>query len=528
MSVCQYTQRIRCVMVAICLSAAGGFLTAADSTVIYEGNEPFSPANKIDELMVAGWKESGVSPAKRCSDAVFIRRVYLDMLGILPEPDEVRTFLRNDAPDKRAALIDALMQRDEFADYWAQKWCDILRVKAEFPINLWPNAVQAYARWIRQSLHDNMACDDFARQLLTASGSNFRVPPVNFYRAVQGHKPATLAAAAAQTFMGVRLQNWPEPDRAGLEALFAHVSFKGTAEWKEEIVLLNPAMAEAVTATMPDGRTLVVPPGKDPRQAFADWLIQPDNPWFTRSIVNRIWAWLFGRGLIHECDDIRDDNPAVHPAVLTHLQKELVASDYDLRHIYRLILNSSTYQQSPVPQGDPVKASAAFACYPVRRLDAEVLIDALCRITGTKERYHSMIPEPYTFVPPEHRSVQLSDGSITSRFLKLFGRPSRDTGLESERSNEISEAQMLHMLNSTHIGNKLTKGGKIRGLYRRHRGKSNRFVGAVYLHVLSRFPTPAERLAINDYIENNNTDKKQAMMDLVWALVNTKEFLYRH
>jgi hypothetical protein len=479
-------------------------------------------------LVTATLRKKGIEPANLCSDAVFIRRVFLDVNGSLPEPQEVRRFLKNRLPNKRAKLIDTLLKRDEFADYWSLKWCDLLRVKAEFPINLWPNAVQAYHRWIHDCLRDNMPYDQFARELLTSSGSNFRVPQVNFYRAIQGQEPSAVAGAAALTFMGVRLENWPEERRAGMEAFFSRVAYKKTAEWKEEIVYLDPNQTEPLKAVFPDGQTVQIQPGKDPRVAFADWLVTPENPWFERNIVNRIWAWLLGRGIIHEPDDIRPDNPAVHPQVLTYLEKELVRADYDLRRIYRLILNSRIYQQSSIPLSDHPDAEALFACYPVRRLEAEVLIDALCRISGTKESYSSPIPEPFTFIPEENRSIELADGSITSQFLEMFGRPARDTGLESERNNQPTDAQRLHLLNSTHIQNKIERSGRLSGLIKTAQGNRRELVAMIYLNILSRYPTQAELTAAVQYFQTKGINPRQATNDLAWALINTKEFLYRH
>ena len=297
----------------------------------FECSTDFIAQNPIDTYMLAAWRRRGIEPANLCSDTVFIRRVYLDVIGTLPEPADVLAFVADTAADKRARLIDALLQRDEFADYWALKWCDLLRVKAEFPINLWPNAVQAYHRWIHDAVRDGMPYDEFVRQLLTSSGSNFRAPPVNFYRAVQGRDPTAIAGAVGLTFMGVRAGNWPEAQRAGMAAFFKRVAYKKTDEWKEEIVYCDPNSVEALEAVFPDGVQVSIPPEKDPRAVFADWLIAPDNPWFTRNIANRVWSWLLGRGIIHEPDDIRPDNPPANPELLAYLESELVAAHYDMR-----------------------------------------------------------------------------------------------------------------------------------------------------------------------------------------------------
>jgi hypothetical protein len=518
-------------LVAAVLATACAARAAGPAASPFDGAR-FTPAGTIDKLVLKTLRANRIEPANLCSDAAFIRRVHLDVIGTLPEPRTVRDFLTDRRPHKRRALIKRLMEREEFADYWAQRWGDLLRIKAEFPINLWPNAVQAYSRWVHDAVRDNMPYDRFARELLTSSGSNFRVPQVNFYRAVQGQQPSAIAAAVGLTFMGVRVDKWPEARRKGMEAFFSRVAYKKTAEWKEEIVYLDPAAAEPLNAVFPDGKAVRIPPGKDPRGVFAGWLVRPENKWFTRNIVNRVWAWLLGRGIIHEPDDIRPDNPPAHPELLDFLAKELVSARYDLRHIYRLILNSSTYQQSPVPRSDSPKAEAMFACYPVRRLDAEVLIDALNWITGSREGYSSMIPEPFTFIPAYERTIKLEDGSITSQFLEMFGRPSRDTGMHSERNSKPSNAQRLHLLNSSTIQNKISRSWRLQALMRAAAGDHRKLIGTVYMTILSRPPTAEERAAVEKYFQPRGNRRRRAsrdsVIDLTWALINTKEFLYRH
>jgi len=218
----------------------------------------------------------------------------------------------------------------------------------------------------------------------------------------------------------------------------------------------------------------------------------------------------------------------VNPGLLACLEKELVNANYDLRHIYRLILNSRTYQQSPIPRSDHPDAEALFAHYPVRRLDAEVLIDALCWITGTQESYSSLIPEPFTFIPERQRTIALVDGSITSQFLEMFGRPARDTGMESERNNQPTDAQRLHLLNSTHIQRKIERSGRLQRLVRASKGNRRTLINMIYINILSRYPTQAELAAAEKYYQTDGLNLRQATNDLIWALINTKEFLYRH
>ncbi len=517
-------------LVVAALIAAGWMGAGAQTPLVqpFESEATSDWTNPIDVYIRSALREQGIEQAAECSDEVFVRRVYLDVIGTLPTAQEIVLFLRDPDPAKRTALIESLFGRDEFADYWAMKWCDLLRVKAEFPINLWPNAVQAYHRWIHDAIRQNMPYDQFARELLTSSGSNFRVPQVNFYRAVQGREPSAIAGAVALTFMGSRIESWPEPQRINLEAFFTRIAYKSTGEWKEEIVYLDPEPAGSLDAVLPDGTALQIPPDADPREMFASWLVMKDNPYFARAVVNRVWSWLLGRGLIHEPDDIRPDNPPVYPEVLAYLESELIRTNFDLRHIYRLVLNSATYQQSSIPHGDYADAESKFACYPVRQLDAEVVIDSLNAIFGGTETYSSPIPEPFTYVPEHVRAVEIADGSITSSFLEMFGRPARDTGVESERDHTSTDAQRLHMLNSGQIQRKIQRSDPLRRIFAMANKKPAEGIRQLYLTILSRRPTEAEVAEVMAYAQTEGMNPRDAIVDVAWALVNTKEFLCRH
>jgi hypothetical protein len=512
-----------CTLATICRCGA----TEAMSSP-FETQVALTAESEIDKLVLDQLKRLNVQPANLCSDAVFVRRAYLDVIGTLPSATEAGEFLLSRDPNKRRTLIDRLLAREEFADYWAMKWSDLLRVKAEFPINLWPNAAQAYHRWIRTSVKENKPYDQFVREMLTASGSNFRVPPVNFYRAMQNREPQGIAQTVALTFMGARAESWPKEQMAGMAGFFSKVGHKSTAEWKEEIIYFDPGVTNAATeAVFPDGKRVSLPPERDPREIFADWLIDRKNPWFIRNIANRIWAWLVGRGIIHEPDDIRADNPPSHPKLLAYLEVELESSHYDLKQLYRLILNSRTYQLSSIPGSDNPKSAANFAAYPLRRLDAEVLIDALNQLTGTTEKYSSAIPEPFTFIPEDQRSIALPDGSITSPFLELFGRSPRDTGLESERNNHMTAAQRLHLLNSGQVLRKLGQSRMVE--YQTSSKRTPReMIAGIYLGVLSRFPTEEEVKTVEAYVQSGKAKGREAAVDLAWALINSSEFLYRH
>ena len=503
--------------------------------------ETVKASARIDRLVFEKLDELGIPPSDNCSDEVFLRRAYLDVIGTLPNAAEARRFLDSASPNRKK-LIEDLLERDEFSDYWAMKWCDLLRIKAEFPSNLWPNAVQAYHRWVRTALFNNMPYDAFARELLTASGSNFRVAPVNFYRAVPKREAQEIAQVVALTFMGMRTDGWDQDQLLGMAAFFGNVGYKKTAEWKEEIVFFDPTKTfcypeteDPVIPTLLNGTEVVIPEGQDPRMVFTDRLV--DSEIFSKCIVNRIWYWLMGRGLVQEPDDFRDDNPPQNPALLNFLARELVSSGYDLRHIYRIILNSKTYQLSSIHNEANLSDESNFSHYYVRRLDAEVLIDAICQITKTTESYSSAIPEPFTWIPEEQRSIALADGSITSPFLDLYGRPPRDSGYESERNNTPSSSQKLHLLNSTHIQSKISRNPKLLGLYNTKPQKGGKprtawrevdvVLDGMYLTILSRFPTDEEKRIAREYIKMSD-GRYNASVDLVWALLNTKEFIYRH
>ncbi|MCX5641872.1 MAG: DUF1553 domain-containing protein [Candidatus Omnitrophica bacterium] len=468
--------------------------------------------NHIDELVSARLKKS---------------------IGTLPAPEEVRLFLSERNPDKRGRLINELLEREEYSDYWAMKWSDLLRVKSEFPSNLWPNGVQAYHRWIKEALKDNMPYDQFARSLLTSSGSNFREPPVNFYRVIPQHDPEKIAEFAVLIFMGMRTQKWTPEQRRAAADFFTQINFKKTGEWKEEIVYYDPEGPSLNTVNSPIrsagilGETIAIAPGADPRVGFADWLTAPDNPYFSRNIVNRIWCWLLGRGIVNEADDIRPDNLPQNPELLDWLARELAGHKYDLKHIYRLILNSATYQLSSAPNRYNAADEVNFSHYPVRRLDAEVLIDAVCQVTGTGENYFSRIPEPFTFIPPQQRTIALADGSIDSSFLALFGRSPRATGYLSERNNESSVIQRLHFLNSTHIQSKIYRSQFKKRLVKLHQD-DDQLIKLIYVSVLSRPPTDTEYEVVQEYMKNSGLNKEEAVGDLIWALINTKEFMFRH
>jgi hypothetical protein len=550
----------RLITFAVAVVALGRCAAGSPDHAVYETAACAAPETPLDRYVLCPQPRHESAPPV-CSDAVFVRRAFLDAIGTMPTAKEARDFIESRDANKRSALVDNLLDRPEFADYWAMKWSDCLRVKAEFPINLWPNAAQAYHRWIRESIRDNKPYDRFVREMLVSNGSNFRVGPVNFYRAMQDRTPDGIARTVALTFMGERAESWPANAVEGLAVFFSRIAYKPTREWKEEIVFWDPDKDAAPAATgasvtnapssqatnaavsvagaraahpgplvgiLPDGTRIELSADRDPREAFADWLIRPGNTRFTAPVVNRVWAWLLGRGIVHEPDDMRPDNPPSDPALLAYLRDEFVASGYDMKRLYRLILNSRTYNASSIaPSSGAARAEAPFVYYAIRRLDAEVLIDAINRIAGTSDLYTSAIPEPFTFIPENRPSISLPDGSITSPFLELFGRPARATGMDNERVNRPAPVQRMHMLNSSHIQKKLATGPGIKAITKQGR-KPPAIVEDLFLAILSRFPTTDEAKCAEAYARSGAVKGREAWIDLAWALMNSDEFLYRH
>ena len=474
------------------------------------------PNNKIDELVFVRLQKLGFPPSELCSEEVFLRRAYLDVIGLLPKPEEVRAYLADPDPKKRSKLVDRLLDRDEYADFWALKWGDLLRIKSEYPVRVWPRGVLTYYRWVRASIAANKPYDQFVRELITANGSNFRVGPANYYRAVQKREPQTYAEATAVLFMGARLdcarchghptENWGLDDSLGMAAFFSKVAIKATQEWKEEIVFSNqhggvyhPGTRQYVNPKFLGAEVLDLPRDQDPRPKFADWLTSPQNPWFAKAMANRVWYWLLGRGIVHEPDDFRSTNPPSNPELLDYLTQEFVAHKFDVKHLFRLILNSKTYQlsskASELNRGDV----AHFSHHYVRRMGAEQVLDAVCQVSGAPDQFASWIPVPPTIMPIGSRAAQVFDGDIRNPLLDLFGRPPRDTPYECERKLGGSVRQSLHLVNSDHFEGKIAGSPNLQRLLQANKPDPET-IDEIYLATLSRPPRPEEKQKVLDYM----------------------------
>lgn len=474
------------------------------------------PNNRIDELVMAKLQKLGFPPSEVCSEEAFLRRAYLDVIGILPKPGEARTYLADPDPAKRNRLIDRLLERSEYADFWALKWGDLLRIKSEYPVRVWPRGVLTYYKWVRESIAANKPYDQFVRELITANGSNFRIGPANYYRAVQQREPRAYAENTAVLFLGARMdcarchghprENWGQDDGLAMAAFFSKVAIKTTQEWKEEIVYFNPsggvyhpATKQYVTPKFLGGEVVDMPHDQDPRLKFADWLTSPRNPWFAKVMANRVWYWLLGRGIVHEPDDFRTTNPPSNPELLDYLAQEFVGHNFDAKHLFRLILQSKTYQLSSKTNDLNRLDARHFSHYYVRRIGAEQMLDAVCQVTGTTDQFASWIPVPATIMPAGSHAAQVFDGDIKNPLLDLFGRPPRDTPYECERKSAGSIRQSLHLVNSDHLEGKVASSPNLARLLQANKPDAE-ILDELYLAALSRPARADERQRVLDYL----------------------------
>ena len=496
----------------------------------------------FNALLRKRWKEAGLTPVKRATDAEFLRRAQLKLTGRPPAPEEVRAFLRDKSPDKRARLIERLIYSPRFADMMAMRYAQTFRVKSEFPINMWPNAVQLFHAYLRDAAARDLAYDVMARELLTSNGSNFRKPQVNFLRGHADRTPEGVARGVMLSLAGVRLEKLPERDREGVAAFFSRLGRKDTDEWKEEIVFTLPQSVR-VEARTPDGKSFSIDaPGTEPREVFAAWLTSPDNPYFARAFVNRMWFWLMGRGFVEPADDLAVPPPSgglwsifktAPPPVRTTPELDALAElfkkrKYRVRELVRIICNSPAFDAGwETNDAEQLRAAELFAVYPVHRLEPEVLVDTLAAVTGTYDRYRSVIPEPFTILPPGTPAVKIADGSISSGVLDNFGRSPRDSGTLDETRLRITSSQRQWLMNSNILFGRLRRVPQ--QLFKKRKVEPARRIDEIYLLVLARYPTAEEReLLLRRFREIPKNRRGSFWGDVVWALVNSREFMMYH
>lgn len=448
----------------------------------------------------------------RCSDEVFLRRAYLTATGALPTPNEALKFLENDKPNKREALIYYLLNSDLHLRYMQMHWGDILRIKSEFPSNLWPNGVQAYNRWIYEHLMNNTPYDQMVRELLLSEGSNFRSPAVNFYRGFQKRTPENFYKNINLLFLGNRNCT----DNGHL--CFSQVNFKSTKEWKEEIVYIDYDMVVPwQNITLSDGTDIKVTADTDWREEYVNWLTSRENRRFAEVMVNRMWYWVFGKGIVNEPDDWRADNHPSDPKLLKELTDYFIKHNYNLKALMRKILLSDRFNSRMAPEGE----------YDSHRLPAEVIVDALASVTGLWNTYSSRVPEPFTFYPPKTRSTQLGDATVSSTELELFGKVSRDVSLESQRNNSITARQLLYLMNSSELEQRIRKSPNLKNIFRNN-PDIEKLSHEITLLTLSRKASEDEINLYRNYMESNSMTLEELAYDIMWMQLNSNEFLYNH
>jgi hypothetical protein len=494
--------------------------------------------NYVDKHVFSKLKMLSILPSDLCTDQEFIRRVYMDVCGVLPTADEVRTFLAGKAADKRAKLIDALLERPEYADFWTLKWSDVLRSSRK-TIQL--KGTHVFQNWLHRHITRNTPLDVLVRELLTAKGSTFAYAPANYYRIARD--PMNLAETTTQLFFGIRMQcakchnhpfeKWTQDDYYSMAAFFARVKQRkdpaqggaAKADLSEYIYLdrggevVQPRTGKVMPPRFMGGGVPAIPPGKDRRVVLADWMTADNNPFFAKSVVNRVWFHVMGRGIVDPVDDFRDSNPSANDELLDALAKDFVAHKFDVKYLIRTILNSRTYQLS-AQSNDFNKDDNKYFSRAVTKLHtAEQLFDALCQVTK--------VPEKFAGMPLGTRSVQLPDGEVNNPFLKTFGQPARELACECEREGDSNLAQALQLINGPAVNDRLRNPNNRIGKLLAKKMTDRQMLDELYLATLTRLPAPEEVQASLDHVARA-ADKRKAWEDVHWALINAKEFLFRH
>ena len=497
----------------------------------------------IDELVYAKLSALHLWPSPPATDAAFARRLSLDLTGTLPTPEEIQAFCADHDPGKRARLADRLMARPAFVDFWTYKWCDLFRVNRGA---LKDKGMWAFYAYLHESVETNKPWDRLAREILTASGNTFRSGPANYFRTAR--TPQELAENVSQGFLGIRLQcakchnhpleKWTQNEYYGMANLFARLDRKVDDDpWVNDAMIVanlpdgdvvQPRLGRPVPPKPLGGPTLALHAPQDRRAYFAAWLTRPDNWYFSHEIVNRLWAHFLGRGLVEPVDDLRETNPPTNAPLFDALAADFVKHHYDLCYLMRRIVTSQIYQLSAETNSRNRQDDRYFSRYFVRRLTAEQLLDALGQVTG--------IPETFPGVPPGFRALQLPDTHVSSEFLDSFGRPARQITCECERSQEPSMAQALLFINGDVSNRKVTAdGGLVDRLVKAGKPDAD-ILDTLYRTALCRPPVPAERAAnlaalrkvLNPSAPNLALVRRHAFEDLLWVLVNSKEFLFNH
>ncbi|QDU21314.1 DUF1549 and DUF1553 domain-containing protein [Urbifossiella limnaea] len=514
---------------------------AATGVTVLDAAGPFTPtpvpSNLIDRPVLEKLNRLRVAPSGVATDEEFLRRAYLDLIGVQPKPDDIRSFLADRDPRKREKLPDALFARPEFVDHWSLKWGDLLQNSRTTAS---PAAVYQFREFMRGAVASNTPADEFARRVLTARGGPADDPASGYFAASKDVNDTV--ERVTQVFCGVRmlcarchshpLENWTQADYFGVASFFTQVAVRPDARApavpNSKLIALN---LNAGSATNPrtgklqpprflGGAEPPLPPGVDRREAYAAWLTSPQNPFFARGLVNRVWSYFFHRGIIDPVDDVRSTNPPINPELLDALTADFVKNKFDLRHLMRTIVGSATYQRSSVPTGSNNHDEQNFSRAVPRRIPAEALLDSLVQATGVAENVGG--------APGGFRAAQLPDGDVASEFLRLFGKPQRMDACECERDNGSNMLQALSLLNGKSILGRVRNPAARPALLLREKLTDENLVIELYLWSLARHPSPRELAVGAQFVRSAGALKDQAAQDLMWALLNSRDFLLVH
>ncbi len=487
------------------------------------------PANYVDELVNAKLNKIRVQPSEVCSDEVFLRRVTIDITGLLPTIDEYHQFMNDTSPDKRAKLVDRLLERKEFSEIWALKWANLLMVKSSNDVSY--KSAFLYSNWLTNQISNNVPLDKMVQDLLSASGGTFSNPATNYFQIERD----TLKTAenVAQVFMGIRTQcaqchnhpfdRWTMNDYYSFAAFFAQIGRKQGADYREIIVfnsgggeVAHPVGGRVMPPKFLGGATPDVA-GKDRREVLVKWLASPENPYFATSVANRVWAHFFGLGIVEPVDDIRVSNPASNPELFQALGDKLTSYNYDFKQLVRDIANSQTYQRASQTNASNEGDTKNFASARIRRIPAENLLDCLSQVTA--------VPDKFGGLPIGARAVQIADGQTSNYFLTSFGRSPRLTACESEATTSPTLSQALHMINGDTIARKIGESKLVQTQLDAGQ-KPAEIIENIYIAALARKPTAEELQKLEPLVAADNP--RAALDDIFWAVLNSREYLFNH
>ncbi|WP_437205055.1 DUF1549 domain-containing protein [Planctomicrobium sp. SH664] len=488
------------------------------------------PVNFIDELVMEKLKKLRLQPSGLCTDEEFLRRVTIDLTGLLPTPDEYHAFMSSSEPDKRAKKIDELLASPEFTNVWVSNWADWLRMRSEDALS--EKTIGLYHRWISEQLAANVPLDQMVKSLLTGSGGTFSVPQVTYYEITK--TPADLGENVAQVFIGTRIQcaqchnhpfdRWTQNDYYDFAAFFAQVARKNGEDPRERVIfnrgsgeVKHPVTGKNAIPRFLGGEAPKLD-GRDRREILADWLVSKENPYFAKNFANRIWLELFGRGLVEPVDDFRISNPPSNPELLDALAERFIESNYDFRKLVKEICVSQTYQRSTRRNDSNRSDEANYAHQNIRRIKAESMLDILTQVTKTTDAFPG--------VPHGGRSKQIADGRFSSYFLTTFGRATRTTACSCEVRMEPNLSQALHLMNGTTVNAKMQQ-GKLIETQLQQKKPPQEIVEDLYITCLSRLPSDEERANLAPLI-GEGANVQQGLEDIFWALLNSREFLFNH